>query len=145
VDLGSSLNPVAWLSVALSVQNLGGSFSHRNTEYDLPLMATLLVSQRAQVVGPLDVSLAGRFGMGPDVDAFGALGADVGYWPFSGLTFAVRAGVRFGTESIGLRPTIEESPFTAGAGMTWRRVTLDYAWEPFENADDAHRIGLRIR
>lgn len=155
VDLGSSINPLAWLSVALSVQNLGGSFSLGPAEYELPMMGTLLVTQRPRVVGPLDVSLSGRFSMGPDVDAFGGLGADVSYWPFSGLTFAARAGVRFGTESFayvenlpplpGIPTVIDESAFTAGGGVTWRRVTLDYAWEPFENADDAHRIGLRIR
>ena len=78
---------------------------------------------------------------------FGALGADMSYWPFTGLTFAARAGVRFGTESFDLFPAVvvEESTFTAGGGVTWQRVTLDYAWEPFQNAGDAHRIGLRIR
>ncbi len=147
IDLGSSISPISWLLVALSVQNLGGDFALGEFEYELPMMATLLVTQRPRVTGPFDVSFSGRLSAGPEVDPVGGVGVDVGYWPFSGLTFAARAGVRFGTETYRLNPVtdIEEGIFTAGAGMTWSRVTFDYAWEPFNGAADAHRVGLRIR
>ena len=148
VDVGSSINPLNWLMVALSVQNLGGDFSIGPSDYKLPMMGTLLVTQRPRPIGPLDISLSGRVSAGPDVDTFGAVGADLGYWPFTGLTFAARAGLRFGTMTHRLNPIdsrVEQGMFTAGGGVTWQRVTLDYAWEPFQNADDSHRIGLRIR
>jgi hypothetical protein len=146
LDVGSAINPISWLRVALAVQNIGNGFESGGIDYDLPLQASLNVSQQSRVVGPLDVALAGRLAGGPDVDLNGGLGVDISYWPFNGLTFSVRGGGRFGGDAV-VRGTrvVEEGPVTAGAGVAFRRVTFDYAWESFSDAADAHRIGFRIR
>jgi hypothetical protein len=150
-DVGSTINPFNWLSVALAVQDIGGSIHFGNVKHDIDTRALLLVSTRTKVVGILDVVLAGRLMAGEDTDPTGGLGLEASYWPFPGLTFAVRAGGRFGTRELsGISTTggideIKESNFTSGAGVTYGRVTLDYAWEPFSGAADSHRIGLRVR
>lgn len=143
LDIGTTVNPFNWLGLALGVQNLGGNLEVGQLEYDLPTRYTVYASTRSRAVGPLDVSLAARAGLNENENLTGGLGAEVGYWPFSGLNFYARAGGRFGR--IGTAGEVEQSRITAGGGMTFRRVSLDYAWEPFSEAADAHRIGLRFR
>lgn len=147
VDLGTTISPISWLVVGVSVQNLGPDFEVANRSYQLPTRIALQLAQRSRVVGPLDVSLTGRLAGGPEEDIDGALGVEVGYWPFSGLNFYARAAGRqtsgeFRTAS---GVNIEHAPYTFGGGMSWRSVSIDYALEPFANATDAHRIGLRVR
>jgi hypothetical protein len=150
-DIGSTVNPFNWLSVALAVQDIGGSIHFGNVKHDIDTRALLLVSTRTKVVGILDVALAARLQAGEDSDPAGGLGMEASYWPFSGLTFFARAGARFGTgELSGVSPTgrfeeIKESNFTGGAGVAYGRVSLDYAWEPFSGAADSHRFGVRVR
>jgi hypothetical protein len=147
-DLGSSYNPFNWLNLSLSVQNVAGSLKLDATEYDPPTRVALHATTRTTTMGPLDLSLAGRVNGGPDEDVSGGLGAEVSYWPFSGLTFALRGGARIGTgkyDALHLAEPIEEMPFTLGGGVSWGRVSLDYALDPYRNAADAHRIGLRVR
>jgi hypothetical protein len=148
-DVGSGINPLNWLMVTLAVQNIGGSFELGSADYDLPMRAVLNAATRPKVIGPLDVTLATRFSAPRHGDpSFGA-GMEASYWPFPGLTFFGRVGVRAGTESAGnfivTSPNIEQSHFTAGAGVSSNRLSLDYAWEPFREASDAHRIGFRVR
>jgi len=147
LDLGTTINPISWLVVGVSVQNLGPDFEFGSTSYQLPTRVALQLAQRSRVIGPLDVSLTGRLAGGLEEDIDGALGVEVGYWPFSGLNFYARAAGRqtsgeFRTVS---GVNIENAPYTLGGGMSWRSLSIDYALEPFANATDAHRIGLRIR
>ena len=147
-DLGSSYNPFNWLNVSLSVQNVAGSLKLPATEYDPPTRVALHATSRAFPIGALDLAVAGRVNGGPDEDVRGSLGTEVSYWPFSGLTFALRGGVKIGTgkyESVHLTEPIEEMPFALGGGVSWGRVSVDYALEPYKNAAHAHRIGLRVR
>ena len=150
-DIGSTINPFPWLSVALAVQDIGGSIHFGNVKHDIDTRALLLVSTRTKVVGILDVGLAGRLMADEDGDPSGGLGLETSYWPFSGLTFYARAGARFGTRELsGSSPTggveeIKESSFTGGGGVAYGRLSFDYAWEPFSGAADSHRIGLRVR
>jgi hypothetical protein len=150
-DIGSTINPFNWLSVALAVQDIGGSIHLGNVKHDIDTRALLLVSTRTKVVGILDVALAARLQAGEDTDPAGGLGLEASYWPFSGLTFFARAGARFGTRELsGVSPTggfeeIKESNFTGGAGVSYGRVSFDYAFEPFRGAADSHRVGIRVR
>jgi hypothetical protein len=148
-DVGGTVNPFNWMSVALSVQNIGDGIEMRGITHAFDTRALLLVSTRTKVVGPLDVALAGRMSAGEGSDPQGGVGVETSYYPFVGLTFFARAGGRFGTRAVALNTSgiteAEESHFTAGAGMTYNRVSLDYAWEPFSGAPDAHRVGIRVR
>jgi hypothetical protein len=143
VDIGTAVNPFNWLNITAGVHNLGADLELGQLEYDLPTRYTVYASTRSRPVGPLDLAFAARAGLNEAEDPTGALGMEAGYWPFSGLNFYARAGARFGpVETAG---DIEPSRITAGGGLTFRRVSLDYAWEPFDAGDDAHRIGLRFR
>jgi hypothetical protein len=147
-DAGATMNPFNWLNLALSVQNVGGSLEFSGAQYDLPMRAALHASTRSRVIGPLDLALGARIAGGPDEDISAGLGAELGYWPFSGLNFYLRTGLRLGTgeyDAAGLLEPIEEMPFTLGGGVSWGRVSLDYALDPYRGADHAHRIGLRVR
>lgn len=148
-DVGGTLNPISWLTVALALQNLGGTFEFDGVEYDLPSRVVLNLATRPRVIGPLDVSLTGHAHKTAHRDAAGGVGLEASYWPFSGLTFFGRGGLRIGLradeEFVFGAPVVKERRFTAGGGITYSRVSLDYAWESFELAHDAHRIGLRVR
>lgn len=149
-DVGTQINPMPWLFVAVAGRNLGSDFDwDQPVTYELAREVALNVATRTQVVGELDVSLAAHINHDLREDLSGGLGVEASYWPFSGLTFAARAGARFGLQEFA-NPrlngaTIESGRFTAGGGVSWQRLTLDYAWEPFTGATDAHRIGLRVR
>ncbi|MGH7470941.1 MAG: hypothetical protein ACRENP_23585 [Longimicrobiales bacterium] len=148
LDIGTWMNPFNWLNVSLAAQNLGGSLVFNGAEYDLPMRAVLNAFTRSRTIGPLDLAVGARVSAGPDEDVGAGLGVEVGYWPFAGLNFYARAGVKLGTGEYnvgGLADPIEEVPFTAGGGVSWGRLSLDYALEPYSGAAHAHRIGLRVR
>jgi hypothetical protein len=64
-------------------------------------------------------------------------GLEANYSWLSGYNIALRGGLR--------RPILGEDPFTAGAGFTMDRLSIDYALETLEGGRVAHRIGLRVR
>jgi hypothetical protein len=147
-DVGSFVNPFNWLNVALAVQNVGSRLEFDGAQYELPTRVALNAATRSRPLGPLDFSLAGRVSGGPDDDVSAGLGVEIGYWPFSGLNFYARGGVKAGTGSYqhpDLDDVIEESPFSLGGGLSYGRISLDYALEPYAHASDAHRVGLRVR
>ncbi|HVX41492.1 MAG TPA: hypothetical protein VHB25_18140 [Gemmatimonadaceae bacterium] len=147
-------------ALALAVQNIGPSASiscviHSETGHEncavpaepytgpglrvpvnLPLRATLGGSF-AHEVGPFDLlSTAGVSMLRTNV-AIPAAGAELGYSWLDGYDVDLRAGLR--------RPLAGEDAFTAGAGFTADRVSIDYALETFTGGRVGHRIGLRIR
>ena len=148
VDVGAAYNPFNWLNLSLAVQNLGSTLEFNGTEYDLPSRVALTAATRSRALGELDVSLVARASAGPNDDFTAGLGAELGYWPFSGLNFYLRGGFRAATgeyRAPGLAGPIEELPFAMGGGVSWRRFSIDYALEPYRNADSGHRIGVRVR
>ena len=157
-DLGSTVNPLNWLTVALAVRNIGSDFEAASVHYEMPHSAVLAAATRSKVIGPLDAMLAGRIEHNLEDEFAGGMGLEVSYWPFSGLTFSGRAGIRIdpphrasrdiclpSTGGCGSLQFAEPEDFTAGGTVTFRRVTLDYAWDPYKAIADGHRIGLRIR
>jgi hypothetical protein len=148
LDVGGAYNPFNWLNLSLALQNLGSTLEFNGTEYDPPARVALAAATRSRPLGALDVSLAARASIGPNDDFNAGLGAEIGYWPFSGLNFYLRGGFRAATGEYAapnLVESIEEVPFNLGGGISWGRVALDYALEPYRNADSAHRIGVRVR
>ena len=133
---GHVLGPVA---LGLSVQNIGLSAEFdAGGDVDAPLEATLAASAtRSWPLGPLDVLPALSLSWMIDGRIVPAGGVEVGYWPIQGRTFSARFGVR-DPASGGAKP------FTAGAGFSGDRISLDYAWIPFDEGS-SHRIGIRWR
>ncbi|MEO6444549.1 MAG: hypothetical protein ABIZ91_13735, partial [Gemmatimonadaceae bacterium] len=65
-------------------------------------------------------------------------GAELIATPIEGIVFAARVGAR--------RPELQaQRPFTTGAGFTFDRLTIDYAWDDMRGSGGAHRISLRVR
>ena len=124
-------------TIGLAVQNIGRDMDLLNgTTVDLPTRTTLGAS-RAQIAGPLDLYVTGAVSM-LRTDRFDASGGlEAAYSWLSGYNIALRAGLR--------RRDVGIDPFTAGAGFTMDRLSIDYALETLANGRIGNRIGLRIR
>lgn len=161
VDVGLSKDFKRYFTAALSVQNLSKpiSFSCVDARFApgcgpppgipvapspdwglakayLPLRTTAGVAGSGPL-GPLDVTATAAVSLLRDSFVMPAGGGEVSYSWLDGYAVAIRAGVR--------RPILGESPFTAGAGFTRDRLSIDYAIEALSGGRSAHRIGLRIR
>jgi hypothetical protein len=129
----------AWFgnTVGLAVQNIGND---RDTVFgqtiEMPVRTTLGLS-RAQIAGPLDVYGTAAISMlrTDRLDASG--GIEAAYSWLSGYSVALRAGLR--------RRDIGINPFTAGAGLTIDRMSIDYALETLSNGRIGNRLGVRVR
>jgi hypothetical protein len=171
-DVGLSKDFFRFYTVGLAVQNIGksmtipcsfkaesvtdctvppsppGGSSPLFTTANLPLRTTLGVAA-GRPLGELDVVATAAVSMIRTDFVSPSGGVEVGYSWLDGYSVAVRGGAR--------RPFPGETPFTAGAGFTMDRLSIDYAVEAlhatqFSNLGAAqttthiaHRIGLRIR
>jgi hypothetical protein len=128
-----------FVALGLSVQNIGVSADFEaGGGVDSPLEATLAAAgTRSLPLGPLDVLPAVSLSWMVDGTIVPAAGVEIGYWPISGRTFIARFGVRDPGSDVA-------KPFTAGAGFAGDRISLDYAWVPFDEGS-SHRIGIRWR
>jgi hypothetical protein len=120
----------------LAVQNIGRDMDLGVRTVDLPLRTTLGFAQ-GRPLGEFDVAVTGALSMIRAETVYPSGGIEVGYAWLSGYNFVVRGGAR--------RTAIGEEPFTAGAGLTMDRLTIDYALETLSNQRVGHRIGVRIR
>lgn len=122
--------------VGLAVQDLGPDLEAGGRSYHLPTRATLSATLRGSApLGPLDVLPVAAVTWERVGRWTPAAGVEVAYWPVIGRTFYARAGVRRAPEG--------ERPFTLGAGFSGDRISLDYAYEPFDGGRGAHRFGVR--
>ncbi len=130
------------VTVGLSVQNLGSTSDDEATQVtgtrvELPLRETLGAAVSTEA-GPFDlVATADAMYGRAEEHVRPAGGVELGWSWLSGYEIAVRAGAR--------DPEPGEEAFTAGAGFTRDRVSIDYALETVAGARVAHRIGIRIR
>jgi hypothetical protein len=161
VDLGVSKDFRRYFTAGLTVQNLSKpiSFSCVDARFApacgpppgvivspspdwgtakayLPLRTTAGVAGSGPV-GPLDITATAAVSLLRDSFVIPAGGGEVSYSWLDGYAIAIRAGAR--------RPISGESPFTAGAGFTMDRLSIDYAVETLSGGRAGHRIGLRIR
>jgi hypothetical protein len=123
-------------SFGLSVQNIGKDMDFGARLVKLPLRTTL-GAQRQQSFGPYDFMATAAVSVIRDEFVQPSGGLEMNYSWLSGYNVALRAGVR--------RAAIGEEWFTAGAGFSLDRVSLDYALETLANQRVGHRFGLRVR
>lgn len=160
-DVGVAKDFMRYFTAGLAVQNLGSrvSFSCVDARFVgdclpppgvvvapspaspravayLPLRTTAGVAGSGPL-GPLDVTVTAAVSLLRDSFVIPAGGGEVSYSWLDGYAIAIRAGVR--------RPIPGEGPFTAGAGFTMDRLSIDYAVEALSGSRVGHRIGLRIR
>ena len=121
----------------LTVQNLGNNAKIGGTSVPLPTRATLGYALGGYPLGPVDLAVSTAVSVRRGGRVSPAGGFEIGYLPIEGVSFAGRVGGRLPEKNA-------ESPFTAGASFTFDRLSVDYAFEPYQGKD-AHRIGIRIR
>jgi hypothetical protein len=137
-DLATSFT-YRFLSVGAAVQNLGPpDYELSGDTLAVPLRGLLnLATVRSYPVGPLDVAASAALSYVRDGEVSPAAGVELSYYPVTGRTFFVRAGLR--------RPEEGAEPFTLGGGFAGDKIILDYALEPFEGGRRAHRFGVKWR
>ncbi len=121
----------------LAVQNIGSDdMDIRGQSLLLPVRTTLGAA-RGGIAGPLDYYATAAVSLIRDDFVQPSGGAELSYSWLSGYNVAVRAGAR--------RPATGEEWFTAGAGFTMDRLTIEYALETLSNQRVGNRFGLRVR
>jgi hypothetical protein len=121
------------LRIGLAVQNLGTQMKFISESFGLPLNvkagASYALTER--LTGALDVNKP------VDTDVIGNAGLQYLY-PFGEKMFiAGRAGYRSNTNALnGL------AGFTGGLGFGYYGIQIDYAFVPYGDLDDTHRISL---
>ncbi|MBX6362693.1 MAG: hypothetical protein IRZ00_02390 [Gemmatimonadetes bacterium] len=125
------------LRVAVTALNLGPDVEVGAGDLAVPERYTASLTSTVPLpTGPLDVTpvlAVSREWTGRIAPAFGL---ELGYWPVSGRTLYVRGGVR--------RPPEDGTEaFTVGAGFSGDRISIDYAYEPLDDAAGGHRVALR--
>lgn len=137
LDIGAAAN-VAFVTVALAVQNLGGGLEIGGERLTLPRRVVLGAAHPSRIVGPFDLVTTAAVSALEDGTVRPALGVELAYWPVQGRTFVARAGVR--------RPELEgASPVTFGGAFIGDRFSVEYAYEGLEGPGGGHRVGVRWR
>jgi len=136
-DLGAA-KEIGPVSVGLSVQNLGTNPNVLGTSATVPTRATLGVAGAGLPVGPVDFAASAALSVRRGGRVSPAGGGEFSYMPIDGVIVAGRLGARYPESDA-------ELPITMGASFTFDRVTLDYAFEPYQGEGSGHRVGLRVR
>lgn len=159
VDVGVSRDFFGPYTFALAVQNIGASTTipcsvvstpaadtcvvtpgfpppPQFTSVPLPLRTTFGV-QTQRPVGQLDLMATASIWLLRADWIGGSGGAELGYSWLDGYSVALRAGARSTMPG--------EAAFTAGAGFTMDRLSIDYAVEALTGSHWGQRIGLRVR
>jgi len=137
IDLGVAKQVFGSYTVGAVVQNLGQDADLPGPiEVELPRQATLGIS-RGGPVGEFDLFGTAAVSWVRTNTLAPAGGLEVSYSWLNGYNIAIRAGAR--------RPLFGEDAFTAGAGFTMDRLSIDYALETLSGGRIGNRLGLRIR
>ena len=130
-NLGSDLKIVEHLCAACDPTEL--LVTH---DLELPTQIVAGVSVEQFEVGEFDMILTSQIMRRRDGEFIPAGGVEVSYWPVQGYTFRIRTGLQRVTEE-------DRSPFTVGAAFTGDNITIEYAFQSFDERGSAHRFGLR--
>jgi hypothetical protein len=107
-----------------------------DVQVDTPIRTTLGVGA-TRSVGEFDLAGTAAVSLLRTEFVIPSGGIEANYSWLSGYNIALRAGAR--------RPIAGEDAFTAGAGFTMDRLSIDYALETLSGGRVGHRIGLRVR
>lgn len=135
IDIGAMYSPFENFNTALVLQNIGAGIKFREVSDPLPLNLKLGLSYKAvqglTINGELDEYLS-------DNKFYAGVGAE--YWIVKQL--ALRGGYRFGyhKESLGQNVGI-----SGGLGFRIWNLGIDYAFVPFGELGDTHRISFGVQ
>ncbi len=132
-DIGLLLKPpLTGLSVGMTVQNLGTKLKLVENGYSLPLTLRFGMAWKIPATGLVlatDLSIAN--------DERPKIAAGGEYW--IAQLFAVRAGYKSGSDLGAL------AGLRAGCGFEFQKVGLDYAFAPYGELGNSHRMSLLVR
>lgn len=140
VDLGAN-RPLGPGTLAITVQNLGAGLRLAGESAGMP--HRFGVGWGSAAIGRWehwDLGVLAQLTVeGSDGFVRPAGGVELGYVPVDGVALQLRGGLRAPREQ-------DESPVTAGLGITVDRFSLDYALEPMQGGSPAsHRVGVRFK
>ncbi|MCX5801219.1 MAG: PorV/PorQ family protein [Candidatus Eisenbacteria bacterium] len=126
VDVGLLCAPgiLHGLKLGVAVNNMGPGIKFIEKADPLPLSVRVGAAYKT---GPL--LLAGDLGKPRDNDAYLCVGGELGIRDI----LALRAGYN------------SANSYSAGIGLKWRRVSVDYAYVPYEYLGDTHRFSAGVR
>jgi len=135
LDLGALYSPIDNLNVALSVNNISPGLKFQEVLDKLPLLLRLgsayRVKENVLVALDFDEYLI-------DNKLYASLGGE--YSPVKQLT--LRAGYRYGYDTASLGSNVGLS---AGIGINLWNYKVDYAFVPYGDLGDTHRVSLAIK
>ena len=136
-DVGAA-KEIAFVTLGLTVQNLGSSPRMLGTSAPLPTRVVLGAATAGYPLGPFDLAASSAVSVrrGGRVAPMG--GVELAYVPIDGITFAGRVGGRLPEKNA-------EGPVTLGGSFTFDRISFDYGFEPYQGKGSGHRVGVRIR
>lgn len=138
-DLGAAkslLNGAVMAGVA--VQHLGRDLEIGTASAQLPARVSLGAAGGYGNFKWFDVAASANVAVRRDGRVVPAAGGEVTYVPIEGVAIAVRGGAR----SPELRA---QRALTAGLGLSFDRLVLDYGWEDMRFKGGAHHLTVRLR
>lgn len=140
LDVGASAGSNT-MRVALAAQNLAGAdIEAGGASYALPRRVTLGAATAfpRPVATFVDLGASAAVSIARGGSVVPAGGVEIGFAPLEDITFQARLGAR--------RPDDDGSnPVTWGLAFLGGGLAVEYAWQGFAGAPDAHRVGLRWR
>ncbi len=134
LDLGAMYNINENFQASLAVLNLGTKLKYINASDPLPLNIKPGVAWKGDVgFGKLNAVLDADLLVN---DGLNYVQPGVEYWPIEML--AVRAGYQIGRDS-------KAGGLGVGLGFRHSNMSVDYAFVPFGNLGDTHRVSLGLR
>lgn len=147
IGLAKDLGPAI---ISLSARNLGSDVevdalpcndppcAPSPQSLEVPTNVALGVSTEQFEVGEFDMFLTGQLMRRDDGEMVPGGGLELSYWPVQGYTFRLRGG---------LQRVVEDgrSPLTFGAAFSGDALTIEYAFQSFDQDGNAHRLGILIR
>ncbi|MEO0093573.1 MAG: PorV/PorQ family protein [candidate division WOR-3 bacterium] len=131
-DLGLLFRLGKKFNVGLAGQNLGLGIRYGESNYPLPIQFKI-----GFCLKPNHFNIVSDFTMPFDNIPYGNLGIE---WNIKNV-FALRAGYRTGPQN--LASLGYENGLSFGCGIFLGRVTIDYAFVPYGNLGNTHRLALR--
>jgi outer membrane protein OmpA-like peptidoglycan-associated protein len=125
--------PISW---AAALENAGSAMKYATQSQPLPTQERLAVSLHLTPAWMLNVEA-----IKPSRDALALAAGNEFRWDFSDdLNLSLRAG--YNTRDTGGAPGL--NGLSAGAGFGWKDSMLHYAWVPFGDLGQTHRLSFEV-
>ena len=139
-DVGASRNYFnGAVTAGVALQHLGRDLQVGTRRAQLPARASLGATMGGYALSRwLDLGASANVAVRRDGRAVPAAGGEITYVPIEGVSIAFRGGAR--------SPELKaERPLTAGLGLSFDRLSLDYGWEDMRWKGGAHHLTVRLR